>query len=74
MENHKIFFVIILAVALLYLGLEWLPYFFIEQSPRPELSAQEMTKQKQMGVGFVVYFLILSTLIYAKILLQRSNK
>lgn len=74
MANHKIFLVIVLSVALLYLGLEWLPYFFTEPALRPEISPQEIAQQKRIGIGFIIYFLILSALIYAKILLQRSNK
>lgn len=74
MANFKIFLVILFLVGLLYLGLEWLPYLFIEPTPRPELSPGETTMQEHIGIGFIIYFLILSALIYAKILLQRSHK
>lgn len=74
MANFKIFLVILFLVGLLYLGLEWLPYLFIEPGTRPQLSPQDSTIQNRIGVGIIGYFILLSALIYLKILLQRSQK
>lgn len=75
MANLKIFGVIVFFMAVLYVGLEWLPTFFIAPSPSPlpELSPEEAAKQARMGVGIIGYFLLLSLLIYIKILMQRSK-
>lgn len=74
MANHKIFLVILVLVIMLYLGLEWLPYFFVESKPPREILADDLAMQNRIGIGVVFYFLLLSGLIYIKILLQRKQK
>ena len=87
MPNRKIFAAIVLCVFVLVMGLEWLPKQFVapqalttEQTfkattqEEKTLSEKETSKRDMMGYGVVGYFLVLSALLYSKILLQRSHE
>ncbi len=87
MPNRKIFAAIVLCVFMLVVGLEWLPKQFVapqtlstEQTLKATiqeektLSEKETSKRDAMGYGVVGYFLVLSALLYSKILLQRSHE
>lgn len=87
MPNRKIFAAIVLCVFVLVVGLEWLPKQFVApQTLTTEktikisieedkvLSEKEASKRDTMGYGVVGYFLLLSALLYGKIVLQRSHE
>jgi len=88
MSNLKIFAAIVLCVSILVIGLEWLPKYTTQQqnnvvvieqtqtTPTVEgkaLYEKEMSRRDVMGYTIVGYFLLLSVLLYLKILLQRSK-
>ncbi|GEM_PF-795042 len=87
MPNLKIFTAIVLCVFVLVIGLEWLPKQYAPQTsavameqtlktPTNEEKAiydKEMNRRDVMGYSVVGYFLLLSALLYLKILLQRSK-
>jgi preprotein translocase subunit SecG len=87
MPNLKIFAAIVVCVFVLVIGLEWLPKQYAPQTntvtmeqtlttPTNEEKAiyeKEMSRRDEMGYSIVGYFLLLSALLYLKILLQRSN-
>lgn len=90
MPNLKIFLTVFFFVAILVTGLEYLPKFYaqtvaqtIEVKPSLEstekieekaLKNKEETKRTQAGYSIVGYFLLLSLLLYIKILIQRPKK
>jgi len=90
MPNLKIFLTIVFCVAILVTGLEYLPKFYtqpvtqtIDAKPSLEsaekmeekvLKDKEETKRTQIGYSIVGYFLLLSLLLYVKILMQRPKK
>lgn len=72
MPNHKIFWVIVGISAVMVLGLEWLPSLFEVRAPYPQ--PQDASAQTRVGLGIISYFVVLSVLIYIKILLQRPKQ
>lgn len=72
MPNLKIFWTIVGISAVLALGLEWLPTFFTTPAPYPQ--PQDASAQTRVGLGIISYFVLLSVLIYIKILLQRPRQ
>ena len=88
MPNRKIFAAIVMCVFVLVMGLEWLPKQFIphqnavvvEQtltkatSEEKAIYEKEMSRRDGIGYSIVGYFLLLSALLYLKILLQRSKQ
>ena len=72
MPNHKIFWVIVGISAVLVLGLEWLPTLFTTPAPYPQ--PQDASAQTRVGLSIIGYFILLSLLIYIKILLQRPKQ
>ena len=87
MPNLKIFAAIVMCVFVLVIGLEWLPKQYvsqqnviaIEQTLKTQTSEEkaiydkEMSRREVIGYSIVGYFLLLSTLLYLKIVLQRSK-
>jgi hypothetical protein len=75
MPNRKIFLILLFFMAVLYMGLEWLPTLFVQPSPDlpPALSSENQTHRAWIGTGVIGYFLLLSALIYAKIRLQSKK-
>ncbi|ARU47744.1 hypothetical protein [Sulfurospirillum diekertiae] len=87
MPNLKIFAAIVVCVFVLVVGLEWLPKQYAPQTnavvmeqtltaPTNEEKAiyeKEMSRRDEMGYSIVGYFLLLSALLYLKIVLQRSK-
>ena len=87
MPNRKIFAAIVLCVFVLVMGLEWLPKQFVapqtlttektlktQTQEEKVMSEKEASKRNTMGYGVVGYFLLLSALLYGKIVLQRSHE
>lgn len=87
MPNLKIFLTVVFCVAILVTGLEYLPKFYtqpitqtIDAKPSLEnieekaLKDKEETKRTHMGYSIVGYFLLLSLLLYVKILIQRTKR
>lgn len=87
MPNLKILAAIVVCVFVLVVGLEWLPKQYATQTsavateqtlktPTNEEKAiydKEMSRRDVIGYSIVGYFLLLSALLYLKILLQRSK-
>lgn len=87
MPNLKIFAAIVMCVFVLVIGLEWLPKqvapqkstVAIEQtlskttSEEKAIYEKEMSRRDVIGYSIVGYFLLLSALLYSKILLQRPK-
>jgi len=87
MSNLKIFAAIVVCVFILVIGLEWLPKQYASQTsavvieqtmktPTNEEKAiyeKELSRRDEIGYSIVGYFLLLSALLYLKILLQRSK-
>ena len=84
MPNLKIFAAIVMCVFVLVVGLEWLPKqvapqsnIVIEQtltkatSEEKAIYEKEMSRRDTIGYSIVGYFLLLSALLYLKIVLQR---
>lgn len=87
MPNLKIFAAIVLCVFVLVMGLEWLPKQVAPQSSivveqtikmasneEKAIYEKEMSRRDTIGYSIVGYFLLLSALLYLKILLQRSHE
>ncbi|WP_041956614.1 hypothetical protein [Sulfurospirillum arsenophilum] len=87
MPNLKIFAAIVMCVFVLVVGLEWLPKQYASQnaivveqtlktasSEEKAIYEKEMSRREGIGYSIVGYFLLLSTLLYLKILLQRPKK
>ena len=87
MSNLKIFVAIVMCVFVLVIGLEWLPkqvapqsIIGVEQtltkatSEEKAIYEKEMSRRDGIGYSIVGYFLLLSALLYLKILLQRSKQ
>ena len=88
MPNLKIFTTIVFIVACLVIGLEYLPKFYTQSiaietlTPQKStqtveekvLQAKEDTKRTYIGYEIIGYFLLLSVLLYIKILIQRHQK
>ena len=87
MPNLKIFAAIVMCVFVLVVGLEWLPKqvapqssIVVEQtltkatSEEKAIYEKEMSRRDGIGYSIVGYFLLLSALLYLKILLQRSKQ
>ena len=87
MPNLKIFAAIVMCVFVLVIGLEWLPKQYvpqkstiaIEQTLKTQTNEEkaiyekEMSRRDMIGYSIVGYFLLLSALLYIKIILQRSK-
>jgi len=87
MSNLKIFVAIVVCVFILVIGLEWLPKQYASQTsavvieqtmktPTNEEKAiyeKELSRRDGIGYSIVGYFLLLSALLYLKIVLQRSK-
>lgn len=86
MPNLKIFAAIVMCVFVLVIGLEWLPKQYATQSnivveqtltkatsEEKAIYEKEMSRRDMIGYSIVGYFLLLSTLLYLKIVLQRSK-
>lgn len=85
MPNLKIFAIILFFMGVLYVGLERLPHYYpsaeskhvelIQGKDKQEVSqaieSKEQTRKNRMGYTIIGYFLVLSLLLYAKIILQR---
>lgn len=84
MPNLKIFVAIVMCVFVLVVGLEWLPKqvapqssIVVEQtltkatSEEKAIYEKEMSRRDTIGYSIVGYFLLLSALLYLKIVLQR---
>lgn len=86
MPNLKIFTTIVFFVAILVIGLEYLPKFYTQtvtntveittsvENTEKVIRDKEETKRKQMGYEIIGYFLLLSLLLYIKILIQRPKR
>lgn len=88
MPNLKIFTTIVFIVACLVIGLEYLPKFYtqsiaietivpLESNQTVEekmLQVKEETKRTHIGYAIIGYCLLLSLLVYLKILIQRHQK
>lgn len=87
MPNLKIFTTIVFFVAILVIGLEYLPKFYAQpmatQTVEPKVSVEVeekmlQTKEKsdrlKIGYWIIGYFLVLSLLLYIKILIQRPRR
>ena len=87
MPNLKIFAAIVMCVFMLVIGLEWLPKQYvpqkstiaIEQTLKTQTNEEkaiyekEVSRRDMIGYSIVGYFLLLSALLYIKIILQRSK-
>ncbi|WP_263831985.1 hypothetical protein [Sulfurospirillum oryzae] len=86
MPNLKIFAAIVMCVFVLVIGLEWLPKQHDAQSnivaeqtltkatsEEKAIYEKEMSRRDVIGYSIVGYFLLLSALLYIKIVLQRSK-
>jgi len=87
MPNLKIFAAIVMCVFVLVIGLEWLPKQYvpqkstiaIEQTLKTQTNEEkaiyekEVSRRDMIGYSIVGYFLLLSALLYIKIILQRSK-
>ena len=87
MPNLKIFAAIVMCVFVLVVGLEWLPKQYvpqkstvaIEQTLKTQTNEEkaiyekEVSRRDMIGYSIVGYFLLLSALLYIKIILQRSK-
>ena len=86
MPNLKIFAAIVMCVFVLVIGLEWLPKQYASQSnivveqtltkatnEEKAIYEKEMSRRDTIGYSIVGYFLLLSALLYLKIVLQRSK-
>jgi len=86
MPNLKIFAAIVICVFVLVIGLEWLPKQYASQSnivveqtltkatsEEKAIYEKEMSRRDTIGYSIVGYFLLLSALLYLKIVLQRSK-
>lgn len=86
MPNLKIFAAIVMCVFVLVIGLEWLPKQYVPQSnivveqtlktqtnEEKAIYEKEMSRRDSIGYSIVGYFLLLSALLYLKIVLQRSK-
>ena len=87
MPNLKIFAAIVMCVFVLVIGLEWLPKQYTSQSSAVVMEQtlhvstneekviyeKEMSRRDVIGYSIVGYFLLLSALLYLKIVLQRSK-
>ena len=87
MPNLKIFAAIVMCVFVLVIGLEWLPKQYVPQkstvaieqtlskttSEEKAIYDKEMSRRDVIGYSIVGYFLLLSALLYLKIVLQRSK-
>lgn len=86
MPNLKIFAAIVMCVFVLVIGLEWLPKQYapqnnivVEQTLKTQTNEEkaiyekEMSRRDTIGYSIVGYFLLLSALLYLKIVLQRSK-
>lgn len=84
MPNLKIFAAIVMCVFILVIGLEWLPKQYETQnnivaeqtltkatSEEKAIYEKEMSRRDVIGYSIVGYFLLLSALLYLKIVLQR---
>lgn len=85
MPNRKIFAAIVMCVFVLVIGLEWLPKQYASQSSavvmeqtlhvstneEKAIYEKEMSRRDVIGYSIVGYFLLLSALLYLKIVLQR---
>ena len=87
MPNLKIFLIILFFMSVLYVGLEVLPKHYhgtvvtqtqpiltsltSEKSQEDAHDRKELKEREKLGYTFVGYFLLLSALIYAKIILGR---
>ena len=90
MPNLKIFLTVVFCVAILVTGLEYLPKFYTQPitqtiDAKPSLENTEKIEEKaikdkeeknrtHMGYSIVGYFLLLSLLLYIKILIQRPKR
>ena len=88
MPNLKIFAAIVMCVFVLVIGLEWLPKQYVTQqnviaieqtlskttNEEKAIYEKEMSRRDVIGYSIVGYFLLLSALLYIKILLQRSHE
>ena len=90
MPNLKIFLTVVFCVAILVTGLEYLPKFYAQPitqtiNAKPSLESAEKMEEKMlkdkeeskrthMGYSIVGYFLLLSLLLYIKILIQRPKR
>ena len=87
MPNLKIFAAILMCIFVLVIGLEWLPKQYVPQkstvaieqtlskttSEEKAIYEKEMSRRDTIGYSIVGYFLLLSALLYLKIVLQRSK-
>jgi len=86
MPNLKIFAAIVMCVFVLVIGLEWLPKQYETQnnivaeqtltkatSEEKAIYEKEMSRRDTIGYSIVGYFLLLSALLYLKIVLQRTK-
>ena len=86
MPNLKLFAAIVMCVFVLVIGLEWLPKQVVPHSsvgveqtlktPTSDEKAvyeKEISRRNAIGYSIVGYFLLLSALLYSKILLQRPK-
>ncbi|KFL34841.1 MULTISPECIES: hypothetical protein [unclassified Sulfurospirillum] len=86
MPNLKIFAAIVMCIFVLVIGLEWLPKQCVPQSSavvieqlkmqtneEKAIYEKEMSRRDVIGYSIVGYFLLLSALLYIKIILQRSK-
>lgn len=86
MPNLKIFAAIVMCVFVLVIGLEWLPKQYASQNnivveqrltkatnEEKAIDEKEMSRRDTIGYSIVGYFLLLSALLYLKIVLQRSK-
>lgn len=86
MPNLKIFATMVFFVTILVIGLEYLPKFYTqtvevktslestEKTAEKVIRDKEETKRTQIGYEIIGYFLLLSLLLYIKILIQRPKK
>ena len=87
MPNLKIFAAIVMCVFVLVIGLEWLPKQYVPQkstiaieqtlakitNEEKAIYEKEVSRRDMIGYSIVGYFLLLSALLYIKIILQRSK-
>ena len=87
MPNLKIFAAIVMCVFVLVVGLEWLPKQYVPQkstiaieqtlakitNEEKAIYEKEVSRRDMIGYSIVGYFLLLSALLYIKIILQRSK-
>ncbi|ACZ11154.1 hypothetical protein [Sulfurospirillum deleyianum] len=78
MPNLKIFAIILFFMSVLYVGLEFLPYHssFVQTTHvevQEVIETVEQQKRNTMGYTIIGYFLVVSLLLYIKIILQRTH-